>query len=115
MALTEFEIQRCTRELEKFLEEKRPPKHVRAQLDLGYRISGQSVEIFEIRPSFRDPSTSTETSVAKASYVKSRKVWKVFWMRQDLKWHSYPLAPEVLHFEEFLGLVTDDVRGCFFG
>lgn len=45
MAISEFEIKRCERELEKFLEEKRPPAHVRAQLDLGYRITGQSVEI----------------------------------------------------------------------
>lgn len=115
MAISEFEIKRCERELEKFLEENRPPAHVRAQVDLAYRISGQSVEIFEVRPGFRDPSRTTEMSVAKTTYVKSQKVWKVYWMRQDLKWHSYPPAPQVRHLEEFLRLVKEDANACFFG
>ena len=115
MAISEFEVKRCEKELEKFLEEKRPPAHVRAQVDLDYRISGQSVEIFEVRPSFRDPSEKTEMAVAKTTYVRSQKAWKVYWMRQDLKRHSYPPAPQVRHFEEFLSLVKEDANGCFFG
>ena len=115
MAISEFEIKRCEKELEKFLEQNRPPAHVRAQVDLGYRIAGQSVEIFEVRPGFRDPSTKTEISVAKTTYVKSQKVWKVYWMRQDLKWHSYPPAPQVRYLEEFLALVKEDANACFFG
>lgn len=113
MAISEFEIKRCEKELEKFLQETRPPAHLRAQVDLAYRISGQSVEIFEVRPGFRDPSKMTETSVAKATYVKSQKVWKVYWMRQDLKWHSYLPAPQVRHLEEFLKLVKEDANACF--
>ena len=115
MAISEFEIKRCEKELEKFLAAKRPPAHIRAQLDFGYRINDQSVEIFEVRPSFRDPSHKTETPVAKTTYVKFQKVWKVYWMRQDLKWHSYPSTPQVRHFEEFLTLVTEDANACFFG
>ena len=115
MPISEFEIKRCEKELEQFLEEKRPPVHVRTQVDLGYRITGQSVEIFEVRPRFRDPDEKTEIAVAKTTYVKSQKVWKVYWMRQDLKWHSYAPAPQVRHFEEFLSLVKEDASGCFFG
>ena len=115
MAISEFEIKRCERELEKFLEKNRPPAHVRAQVDLGYRITGQSVEIFEVRPGFRDPSKKTEISIAKTTHVKSKKVWKVYWMRQDLKWHSYPPVPQVRHLEEFLALVKEDENACFFG
>ncbi|MDY0134942.1 MAG: DUF3024 domain-containing protein [Atribacterota bacterium] len=115
MAISEFEIKRCKKELEKFLEENRPPAHVRAQVDLAYRISGQSVEIFEVRPDFRDPSQMTEIPVAKTTYVKSQKVWKVYWMRQDLKWHRYPPVPQVRHLEEFLRLVKEDENACFFG
>lgn len=115
MAISEFEIKRCEKELEKFLEENRPPAQVRAENDLGYRITGQSVEIFEVRSGFRDPGTKTEISVAKTTYVKSQKVWKVYWMRQDLKWHSYPPAPQVLHLEEFLTLIKEDENACFFG
>ena len=115
MVISEFEIKRCQKELDKFLKEKRPSAYVRAQVDLGYRIIAQSVEIFEVRPDFRDPSKKTEISVAKTTYVKSQKIWKVYWMRQDLKWHSYPPAPQVRHLEDFLALVKEDVNACFFG
>lgn len=115
MAISEFEIKRCEKELEKFMETKRPPPHIRDKLDFGYRITGQSVEIFEVRPSFRNPDQKTEQAVAKSTYVKSQKVWKVYWMRQDLEWHSYPPAPEVRYFEDFLDLVKEDAHACFFG
>ncbi len=50
MAISEFEIKRCKRELDKFMEAKRPPVHIRKELDFGYNIENQSVELFEIRP-----------------------------------------------------------------
>lgn len=115
MAISEFEIKRCEKELEKFLTEKRPPAHVRSQVNLGFRIANQSIEIFEIRPHYRDPSEKIESPIAKATYIKSKKIWKIYWMRQDLKWHSYSPKPEVRFFEEFLGIVQEDVNGCFFG
>lgn len=115
MAISEFEIKRCEEALKKFLEAKRPPVHIRSQVDIGYRLKGQSVEIFEIRPGFRNPDEKTEIAVAKATYVKSQNIWKVYWMRSDLKWHSYPPTPQVRRLEEFLSLVQEDTHGCFFG
>ncbi|MBW6475882.1 MAG: DUF3024 domain-containing protein [Chromatiales bacterium] len=115
MAISEFELKRCEKALEQFLTEQRPPAHMRSQVDLGYRMNGPSVEIFEVRPGFRDPDTMTEIPVAKTTHVKSRKVWKVYWMRQDLKRHGYAPAPEVPRFEDFLNLVREDAQACFFG
>ena len=114
MALSEFEIKRCEKALTQFLEKNRPPAHIREQVDIGYRITGQSIEIFEVRPGFRDPSKKTEVSVAKTTYVKSQDVWKVYWMRQDLKWHLYPPVPQVKSLAEFLALVEEDPNACFF-
>ena len=113
MALSELEIKRCEKALAQFLEKNCPPAHIREQVDIGYRITGQSIEIFEVRPGFRDPSKKTEISVAKATYVKSQDVWKVYWMRQDLKWHLYPPVPQVNSLVEFLALV-EDANACFF-
>ena len=48
MALSEFEIKKCEKELEAFMAVRRPPMHIRPELDLGYRIENQSIEIFEI-------------------------------------------------------------------
>lgn len=30
-----------------------------------------------------------ESPVAKATYVKTQNIWKVYWMRADLRWHAY--------------------------
>ena len=53
MALSEFEQKRCERLVGAFIESRRPPAHIRPQLDLGFRVAEQSVEIFEVRPKWR--------------------------------------------------------------
>lgn len=115
MAFTQLELQRCKKVLTQFLEHRRPPAHIRDQLDIGYRITGQSVEIFEIRPDWQDKSRKRETPVAKVTFVRTQNRWKVYWMRQDLKWHGYEPTPEVHSLEAFLNVVDRDEYGCFFG
>ena len=115
MPISEFEVKRCERELEKFLAGKRPPVHIRNQLDFGYRIENQSVELFEIRPELRNPEQIMEIPFAKATFVKKEKLWKIYWQRQDLKWHSYTPVPSAQYFEEFLSVVSEDANACFFG
>ncbi|UTW00969.1 DUF3024 domain-containing protein [Marinomonas rhizomae] len=115
MAISEFEIKRTESELEKYLAKHRPPAHIRHQLDIGYRISGQSVELFEIRPHWKIADLKIETPVAKATFVKTKGYWKVFWMRQDLKWHRYDVNHEVSRIEVFLQMVSEDEHACFFG
>jgi hypothetical protein len=116
MALSEIEVARVRKALDAFMARRRPPAHIRDQLDLGSRISGQSVEIFEIRPAWRGkPGEKRESPVAKTTFVRSRKVWPVFRMRQDLKWHGYEPSLEVGSIEEFCALVDEDACACFFG
>lgn len=115
MALSEFETKKCEKEVRAFIERRRPPPHLRDQLDLAFRLKGHSVEIFEVRPLWFDPERKIEQAVAKAKYVKSQKLWKVYWQRADLKWHRYDPDPEVPSLQEFLELVDRDEYGCFFG
>ena len=115
MAISEFETKRWEKAIEAFMAKRRPPAHIRNELDLGYRIVNQSVELFEIRPQWRNPSEKMETPVAKATYVKTQKLWKVFWQRADMQWHSYAPMPAVQSLEEFLDLVAEDKHACFFG
>lgn len=115
MSFTEFELKRCEKLVGQFIEKHRPPAHIRNELDLAFRISGQSIEIFEIRPAWQKPEIKIESSVAKATWVKTTKVWKIYWQRADLKWHRYEPNPEVKSVEEFLKIVERDEFGCFFG
>jgi len=116
MAFNELEIKRIEKAIENvFMAKRRPPENIRNQLDLGYRIENQSVELFEIRPHWQNPNEILETEIAKATFVKTKKIWKIYWMRQDLKWHGYEPCPEVKRFEDFLTVVAEDAFACFFG
>jgi hypothetical protein len=116
VAFAQIELARVRRGLDAFMQQRRPPPHIRPKLDLGFRISGQSVEIFELRSRRRGPPDEKhESPVAKATYVRARGVWRVFWQRRDLKWHRYEPRPEVKAVEEFAALVSEDAHACFFG
>ncbi len=115
MAISEFEIKKCEKDLEIFMIKHRPPADIRNEVDFGYRIENQSVEIFEIRPHWNNPSEKTETPIAKAAYIKARKLWKVYWQKSDMKWHLYEPMLEVKSLEQFLIAVGEDEYACFFG
>ena len=115
MAISEFEIKRVEKIMDGYLARTRPPVHIRNELDIGYRIENQSVELFEIRPAFKDPSEKIEHAIAKATYVKRGGIWRIYWMRADLKWHRFEPVPEVDNLEEFLSVIEDDHYGCFYG
>lgn len=85
MAFSEFELKKIEKALTKFLKIRRPTPEIRTEVDLGYRLSGQSLELFEIRPKWDDPSIIQEHPFAKATYVSTQKHWKIFWRRADLK------------------------------
>ncbi len=116
MAFSEFESARIRKLVGAFIDARRPPAHIRSELDLGFRIGGQSVEIFEIRPLFGGaPGERIELPAAKATYVRASDAWKVYWQRADLKWHSYQPMPMVRTIEEFLETVDRDDHAAFFG
>jgi hypothetical protein len=115
LMLSEFEMKRSEKLVAQFIERRRPPPHIRADVDLAFRIQMQSVEIFEVRPNWRDKNKVQEHALAKATYNKGKRNWRVFWKRADLKWHSYKPSPEVDTIEDFLALIQKDDYGCFFG
>jgi hypothetical protein len=116
MAFSELEEARLRLPLLEWRERRRPPPHIRPQLDISFRISGQSVEILEVRPAWRGkPGEIREHAVAKATYVKGTRSWRVYWMRADLKWHRYEPLPTTRTIEQFLAAVDEDPYGCFFG
>ncbi len=115
MALDELETRRIEKVVDAFVQKRRPPPHIRPELDIGFRLAGQSVEIFEVRPAWRRPNEIMEHSVAKATFVRKTGVWKVFWKRADLKWHGYSPTPVVGTIKKFLELVEKDPHACFWG
>jgi hypothetical protein len=115
MAFTETEVKMIRSKMEEFLKENRPPEDLRDKLDLSWRITGQSIDIFEIRPSFFKPEEKFEDEIARITYVRNKDHWKLFWMMSDMKWHGYDPRPVVPTLSEALLEVKNDSDGCFFG
>jgi len=115
MSLEDLQKKRIENAAEDFLKKRRLPQELRTKLDFGYRIVGQSVELFEIRPQWRDPGIIQEIPFAKATFVKTKKNWNVFWMRADLKWHVYEPHAHMKTIDEFFNVVHEDENCCFFG
>lgn len=115
MAFNDLDKKRIEKAMAGFLARRRPPAHVRSELDIGYRVSGQSVEILEIRPQWNDRSIVHRYPIAKATYVRALNQWKIFWRRATLKWQGYEPTPTVASIDEYLRVVDADQYGCFFG
>ena len=115
MALNDIDRKRIEKAVDAFIQKRRPAPHIWPELDIGFRVAGQSVEIFEIRPRWREPDVKMEHPVAKATFVRGQALWKIFWMRDDLKWHGYKPLPAVDSIEKFLAAVDEDEYGCFWG
>ena len=117
MAFDDLQRARTKNVAEEFIERKRPPENIRSEIDLGYDIDrdDQSVQIFEIRPDWRDPEDVMRTPIAKVKYVKSRDIWALYWIGSDGKWDAYQPAPEVRSLERALVVVEEDELGCFWG
>jgi Protein of unknown function (DUF3024) len=101
--------------MENFVDKRRPPEHIRPKLDISYRIEELSVTIVEVRPKWDNPEIIRDHPVAKATIVKAKNCWKVFWLRADLKWHSYKPNPIVPSLSDFVRLVDEDKNACFWG
>ncbi|WP_241790888.1 DUF3024 domain-containing protein [Sphingobacterium rhinopitheci] len=103
-------------QLRSFVEARRPKEEsVRAQLDFGYSWDGQTAIFFEIRPQWNDPSHLLELPFAKLRFVKSSKMWKLYWMRGSGKWQSYEPQSESAYLQSLINEIDYDVDGCFFG
>jgi hypothetical protein len=95
-----------------------PDPAVRAKLRIAYRGEGPAVVLFEARPHLLAPASGDawgEEPVAKFRYVASRRVWRLFCMHRDWKWHRYELLPESNSLAELTDEVGRDPSGIFWG
>lgn len=113
MAFSDAELTKIQDVVGSYVERIRPQdEKIRRQLDIAYRVEGQSVFVYEIRPDMDGRIMTGE--VAKTTFVRTENVWKIYWMRADLKWHAYEKA-SVKKLEDFVKIVEADQYGCFWG
>lgn len=115
MVFREEERRNVEEVMASFMERRRPPERVRDQVDLDYSVERQSIVIFERRADWMLPEDWVESPVAKATYVRTQDVWRLYWLRSDLQWHGYDPAPEFESLDVLLEVVDKDPLGCFWG
>ena len=115
MAFNDIERKKIENALNAFLEKHRPPVDIRHEMDLGFRITGYKIAIFELRPESGNPAVTIESPFVKATFVKTWNIWKLYWMRGTGKWCLYVPEAETKTIEKVLAIVGKDENGCFFG
>jgi Protein of unknown function (DUF3024) len=96
----------------------KPPlgqKAIRDKLDINYRIENQSIILFGIRPVWNDKTKYLNHDFAKTTFCKKNAMWKIYWLRANLKWNLYEPKPTVEKPPDFLKEVDQDKFGCFRG
>ena len=53
-------------------------------------------------------------SIAKIKYVKTKNIWKLYWMRGNLTWLEYHTS-DFSTVENAFKVIKADKEGCFFG
>lgn len=101
--------------IENYIESIRPAVEMRHQLDIGYSFINYEVIIFEIRPQWNDESKIHKYPFVKAKFVRSKQIWKIYWMRASGKWELYEPNPAVRNIQSFIEIVEEDEHGCFRG
>ena len=114
MAFTDTDLIKIQNEMNGFILKRRPPEHIRNQVDLAYKIEKQSIVIYEIRKKFRQEGM-VDIPIAKATYVLKDNKLKIYWQRADLKWHLYEPNREVKTIKAFIKIVEEDKLGYFWG
>ena len=101
--------------LQAFMVAIRPPEDIRHKLDVGYSYERQCVEMFEIRPDWKDETNIWHHPFARIRYVGTQKVWKLYWLRGNGKWIAYDPYPESRNLRTLLKVIEKDEYGCFGG
>ena len=115
MAFTKEQLEEIRQAAARFMYYHRPPPDIRDKLDMEYRIVNQDVYVYEIRPRWNKPGETDEAPVARTTYIRSKDLWKIYWMRGNLKWYHYEPVPFVKSISEFFDVVAEDEYHCFFG
>ncbi len=116
MPFTEIELRYIENSVGKMCNQ-RSPIILRDKLRILYEVKGLDVVVYEERPYWDKKSEWTKMGVAKFKYSRKDDVWKLYWMRRDMKWHLYDVGmPEGTKRLELLVKEVDaDPYGAFFG
>lgn len=111
MKNTDFNI--IEKYIQEWVENNRPSKEIRDEVDYSYEFDKGVFILFEIRLLFDGDRVSFP--VVKASFVKKTNTWKLYWMRSNNKWCLYEPNTKMNTIFDVFREIDKDQYGCFFG
>lgn len=113
MAFTSTELHQINTIVGGMVGRRRPPEHLRDQMDIELEIDGHRVRIYTVRPRWSDPSRIVRSAVAQFTYTRTRDVWKLYWMPRDGTWHAWDPDENTGTLAELVRVVDEDRHGGF--
>ncbi|WP_218598837.1 DUF3024 domain-containing protein [Polaribacter sp. NJDZ03] len=102
--------------IKKYVASLRPEDlEIRNQIDIGYLYKANVVCLFEIRPDWQNPNQMQKIEFARIRFYKTKKIWKLYWMRASGKWELYEPFSESTHLGKIIEIIKEDKHGCFYG
>jgi len=93
----------------------RVPKEHRDKLRYEVQIEGHDIIISEVRPLFSKPDEWIPVDFAKLKYIRTQKLWKLYWKRASGKWEFYAPKEKAKNLKTLANAIEEDQYGCFFG
>lgn len=88
---------------------------VRDLLRHSFGVRGNTVTLFEERPSFRDKTVWTKLAVAQFRYVETDRCWRLYCADRKSKWHLYKGLEPSSTLDPLLAEVDADPTCIFWG
>ena len=75
----------------------------------GQRFTDQTIDLFFVRPHWQRSEETVDCPIAQIRYVRSCKLWQLYWIRNDGKWLRYVPRPVAPTLEEALRMIEEEV------
>jgi hypothetical protein len=112
--LSELELRQVDKAMQSLLKPRVVP-HVMSGGQVSYRVKGHEVVLYTMRPHYRDHSNLLEFELAKFKFVRTTKLWHLYWQRANGKWEGYEPRAISKQLDELAREVLVDPHGCFWG
>jgi hypothetical protein len=96
--------------------ETRVPEHARHKVRIECEVDGRDLMIVERHPPWRPEAEQwIRTPVARFRYLRSRRVWRLYWIDSNGRRREYPGLPFAPDVADLLVELDEDPTALFWG
>ncbi|OGS46246.1 MAG: hypothetical protein A2539_02645 [Elusimicrobia bacterium RIFOXYD2_FULL_34_15] len=93
----------------------RIPEHASDMVKLDFKIKGNSITLFEMRPAFDKTNEWVDIVIAQFRHNPENSFWTLYCADRNSKWNRYIDTDPTEDFDKLLKEVEKDPTGIFWG